>query len=360
MDMGNDSTIEIANLTRCFGKTKALDRVSLTINQGELFSLLGPSGCGKTTLLRIIAGLDSADEGTVHIDGQEMKNISAHRRPVNTVFQSYALFPHFNVRENIAFGLRMKKVGKEEIKERVEHVMSMVEIQELAERKPNQLSGGQKQRVALARAIVNKPKVLLLDEPLAALDLKLRKQLQLELLNLQKSLGITFVYVTHDQEEAMVLSDRIAVMSKGKIEQIGNASELYDKPRTRFTSQFLGTCSLFDAVIRERREKDMLAETPFGFLHIAAANDERQQVTLAIRPEKVQLMSETDSNGENEFKARIEQLIYKGSETQYDLIAGTQRIQALRMNNCMAAQEFSVGQQVNVYLPPEALILLDD
>lgn len=360
MDMGNDTTIEIANLTRCFGKTRALDRVSLTIGQGEFFSLLGPSGCGKTTLLRIIAGLDSADEGTICIDGYEMGSISAHRRPVNTVFQSYALFPHFNVRDNIAFGLRMKKVQKEEIKERVEQVMSTVEIQGLAERKPNQLSGGQKQRVALARAIVNKPKVLLLDEPLAALDLKLRKQLQVELLNLQKSLGITFVYVTHDQEEAMVLSDRIAVMSQGKIEQIGHSSELYDKPRTRFTSQFLGTCSLFDAVIKEHGKNSTLAETSFGSLHIAANNGDRQQVTLAIRPEKVQLISEPHSIGENRFKARIEQLIYKGSETQYDLISGTQRIQALRMNDRMAAQEFSVGQQVNVYFPPEALILLDD
>jgi len=358
--MRTESTIEIGNLTRCFGETKALDGVSLTIGQGEFFSLLGPSGCGKTTLLRIIAGLDSADEGSVCIDGEEMGNVSAHRRPVNTVFQSYALFPHFNVRDNIAFGLRMKKVGKEEIKERVEQVMSMVEIQELAGRKPNQLSGGQKQRVALARAIVNKPKVLLLDEPLAALDLKLRKQLQVELLNLQKTLGITFVYVTHDQEEALVLSDRIAVMSEGRIEQIGDATELYDKPRTRFTSQFLGTCSLFDAVIKEHGEKGILAQTPFGSLHVAAAHDERQEVTLAIRPEKVQLMPETDSNGENEFRARIEQLIYKGSETQYDLILGTQRMQAFMMNDGAGAQNYGAGQQVTVYLPPEALILLDN
>ena len=360
MGMRNDSAIEIVNLTKCFGETKALDRVNLTIAQGEFFSLLGPSGCGKTTLLRIIAGLDSADEGTLCIDGEQMRNVSAHRRPVNTVFQSYALFPHFNVRDNIAFGLRMKKVGKEEIKERVGQAMSMVEIQQLAERKPNQLSGGQKQRVALARAIVNKPKVLLLDEPLAALDLKLRKQLQIELLNLQKGLGITFVYVTHDQEEALVLSNRMAVMSEGRIEQIGKGCELYDKPRTRFTSQFLGTCSLFDGVIKERRGKGMLAETPFGPLHIAAANDQRQKVTLAIRPEKVQIMLKANSNGENEFRARIEQLIYKGSETHYDLIAGTQRIQALMMNNRSAAEEFRVGQHVNVYLPPEALILLDD
>jgi len=358
--MGTDSTIEIADLTRCFGETKALDRVSLTIGQGEFFSLLGPSGCGKTTLLRIIAGLDSADEGSVCIDGQEMRNTPAHRRPVNTVFQSYALFPHFNVRDNIAFGLRMKKVKKEEIKERVEQVMSTVEIQGLAGRKPNQLSGGQKQRVALARAIVNKPKVLLLDEPLAALDLKLRKQLQVELLSLQKSLSITFVYVTHDQEEALVLSDRIAVMSEGRIEQIGDASALYDKPRTRFTSQFLGTCTLFDAVIMDRREEDVLAETSFGSLRFVAATDRRQQVTLAIRPEKVQLMSKMDSNGKNEFRARIEQLIYKGSETQCDLAIGNQRIQALIVNNRMHVQEFNVGQQVTVYLPPEALILLDD
>jgi len=358
--MEDNPAIDIADISKLFGKTKALDNVSLTIAQGEFFSLLGPSGCGKTTLLRVIAGLDSPDEGAIRIDGQDMSDIPAHRRPVNTVFQSYALFPHLNVYDNVAFGLRMKNVEREQVEQRVEQVMTMVEIRKLADRKPNQLSGGQKQRVALARAIVNKPKVLLLDEPLAALDLKLRRQLQIELLNLQKDLGITFVYVTHDQEESLVLSNRIAVMSEGRIEQIGDACELYDKPKTRFTSRFLGTCSLLDAAVKDRIEEDILAETAVGMLRIATSNDRRRRVTLAIRPEKVQLRSGMYSNGENEFRARIEQMIYKGSETQYDLIVGAQRIQAIVMNNHTAAGKFSVGQQVNVYFPPEALILLDD
>src|SRR5712671_664226 len=234
----NSAAIEVDNLVRRFGDVMALDHVSVTIRKGEFFSLLGPSGCGKTTLLRCIGGLDLPDEGTIRIGGVDAREIPAHKRPVNTVFQSYALFPHLTVRDNIAFGLRMKKVSPPEIAERVTRVMDMVEISQLAERRPAQLSGGQKQRVALARAIINEPMVLLLDEPLGALDLKLRKQLQVELLNLHRRLGITFIYVTHDQEEALVMSDRIAVMRAGQIEQMGEAESIYEHPRTRYVSQF--------------------------------------------------------------------------------------------------------------------------
>ncbi len=228
--------IEVQELTRRFGSVTALDRVSLSIRTGEFFSLLGPSGCGKTTLLRILAGLESADSGQVRLEGEDVRHLPAHRRPVNTVFQSYALFPHLNVRDNVAFGLRMKRVAPTEIAARVARVVELVEIASLVERKPDELSGGQKQRVALARAIVNEPRVLLLDEPLAALDLKLRKQLQTELRNLQRRLGITFVYVTHDQDEALALSDRLAVMRDGRVEQLGDAPTLYQRPRTRFVS----------------------------------------------------------------------------------------------------------------------------
>jgi spermidine/putrescine transport system ATP-binding protein len=358
--MVEDSDIEITNVSRRFGETVALDGVSLTIKQGEFFSLLGPSGCGKTTLLRIIAGLEYNDEGTVCIGGEDTKDISAFQRPVNMVFQSYALFPHFNVRQNIAFGLKMKKVSQQETDERVNRVMALVEIEDLADRKPNQLSGGQRQRVALARAVVNEPKLLLLDEPLAALDLKLRKQLQVELLNLQRNLGITFIYVTHDQEEALVLSDRIAVMCDGRIEQLGDAESLYENPKTRFVSQFLGTCSLIEATVKLSDGNGMLVETALGTLRVAAKHPGRDQFTLAIRPEKIRLVSKTTQNGENECTVCIDQLIYKGSETHYDLSHGDQPLQAVAMNRHHPEHSLNLGTEATAYLPPEALIILDD
>ncbi len=243
--------IEAHNLVRRFGQTEALARVSVNIRKGEFFSLLGPSGCGKTTLLRLIAGLDLPDSGALKIGGRDAASIPAHKRPVNTVFQSYALFPHLSVHDNVAFGLRMKKIPAREIAERVERIMALVQITPFADRRPAQLSGGQKQRVALARALVNEPEVLLLDEPLGALDLKLRKELQVELSQLQRRLGITFIFVTHDQEEALVMSDRIAVMNAGKIEQLDGVEELYEQPRTRFVARFLGSCNLLEGCVTQ-------------------------------------------------------------------------------------------------------------
>lgn len=237
----------IENVRRSFGPVVALDSVSLQIHVGEFFSLLGPSGCGKTTLLRILAGLDEPQSGSVLLDDHDLLGIPTHDRPVNTVFQSYALFPHLSVRDNIAFGLRMKKVAAPQLDSRVNAMMELVEVQNFASRKPAELSGGQRQRVALARALVNEPRVLLLDEPLAAVDQKLRKQLQADLLALQRRLGLTFVYVTHDQEEALRLSDRIAVMNHGRIEQVGAPKEVYDLPKTRFVAEFLGDCNLIAA-----------------------------------------------------------------------------------------------------------------
>jgi spermidine/putrescine transport system ATP-binding protein len=352
--------VEIENLTRRFGGVTALDRVSLSIRQGEFFSLLGPSGCGKTTLLRIIAGLDLPDEGGVRISGLDAARVPAHRRPVNTVFQSYALFPHLNVWENVAFGLRMKKTPRLEIDSRVRKIMNLVEIEPLAQRKPAQLSGGQKQRVALARAVVNEPRVLLLDEPLGALDLKLRKQLQVELRNLQRRLEITFLYVTHDQEEALVLSDRIAVMHDGRIEQLGDAASLYERPRTRFTSQFLGSCTLLEATLARPDGGDHVAATPVGELRIAGSLPPRERFTLAIRPEKIQLWPVSDSGGENRFRVRIEQIIYVGAETHYELRAGPQLLRAEVMNAQAGAQGYALGQEAMACLPPGALIVLDD
>ena len=346
--------IEVKDLTRKFGDVVALDHISLSIRKGEFFSLLGPSGCGKTTLLRLVAGLDVPNEGAIFIDGIDMHEIPAHKRPVNTVFQSYALFPHLTVRDNVAFGLRMKKLPQPEIAERVRRVMDLVEIPELAERKPAQLSGGQKQRVALARAIVNEPMGLLLDEPLGALDLKLRKQLQVELLQLQRRLGITFIYVTHDQEEALVMSDRIAVMRAGKIEQMGDAEDLYEHPHTRYVSQFLGSCNLLDA---QRMAGSDLVQTPVGMLRLANL-PERDRFTLAIRPEKVSLT--TAGEGENRIRVRIEQLIYVGAETQYIVRAGSQTLTAEAMNVKVGSQGFDIGQEAVAYLPPAGLLVLDD
>ncbi|MCS7049675.1 MAG: ABC transporter ATP-binding protein [Verrucomicrobiae bacterium] len=357
--------VEVENVVRRFGDVEALARVSLTVRQGEFFSLLGPSGCGKTTLLRIIGGLDVADEGTVRIGGVDMRAIPAHKRPVNTVFQSYALFPHLTVRDNVAFGLRMKRVAPVEIARRVAAVMEMVEIAELADRKPAQLSGGQKQRVALARAIVNEPQVLLLDEPLGALDLKLRKQLQVELLSLQRRLGITFIYVTHDQEEALVMSDRIAVMRAGRIEQMGDAEALYERPRNRFVGQFLGSVNLIDATVKRREGDDLWVETEVGTLRVSANGQtspaaQQSKFTLAIRPEKVSMFPATEGVGENRFRVRVEELIYIGSETHYLLRAGSLTLRAEVMNVRVGSQGFDLGQEAMVYLPPGGLIILDD
>jgi spermidine/putrescine transport system ATP-binding protein len=359
------SAIQVENLVRRFGDVVALDHVNITIRKGEFFSLLGPSGCGKTTLLRIIGGLDMPDEGVVRIGGTDMREIPAHKRPVNTVFQSYALFPHMSVRDNIAFGLRMKKVSKPEIADRVKRVMDMVEITQLADRKPAQLSGGQKQRVALARAIINEPTVLLLDEPLGALDFKLRKQLQVELLALQRRLGITFVYVTHDQEEALVLSDRLAVMRAGKIEQLGEIETVYERPRTRFVAQFLGSCNLIEATLASRTPTDAIVDTPVGTLHVelglfSPEALQRTKFTLAIRPEKVRLWNSQKVDEENRIKVRVEEVIYVGSETHYIVQAGNQKLTVEQMNLAVGSQGFNLGQEAVAYLPAGGLLVLDD
>ena len=361
----NATAIEVEHLVRRFGDIEALSDVSVTIRKGEFFSLLGPSGCGKTTLLRIIGGLDIPDGGVVRIGGVDAREIVAHKRPVNTVFQSYALFPHMNVSDNIAFGLRMKKVPKPEIQERVKRVMNLVEITSLGDRKPAQLSGGQKQRVALARAVVNEPQVLLLDEPLGALDLKLRKQLQVELLSLQRRLGITFVYVTHDQEEALVMSDRIAVMRAGKIVQMGESESLYEHPQTRYVSQFLGSCNILDATVKQRGTTDAIVDTPAGQLRVEYGLNppnvaKSDKFTLAIRPEKVTLCGIAEGSGENRIKVRVEELLYVGSETHYLLRAGPQKLTAQAMNVKVGSQGFDIGQEAVAYLPAAGLLLLDD
>jgi spermidine/putrescine transport system ATP-binding protein len=357
--------IQAENLVRRFGDVEALSHVSVNIRKGEFFSLLGPSGCGKTTLLRLIAGLDLPDEGALRITGKDVTDVPAHKRPVNTVFQSYALFPHMTVRDNVAFGLRMKNIAAKDISERVGRIMEIVQISQFADRKPAQLSGGQKQRVALARALVNEPEVLLLDEPLGALDLKLRKQLQVELHQLQRRLGITFIFVTHDQDEALVMSDRIAVMNHGKIEQLDGVKEIYEHPDTRFVAQFLGSCNLFEGPVEALNGSIAIVKTSIGSLNVDITHAPREvvpgdNITLAIRPEKIALHEAGKLTAANHLPASIEDLVYSGAETQYRLRIAEQVLHSCALNSHAGHQRLQVGQKLAVQLPPDALIVLKD
>ncbi len=283
--------VNLANVTKQFGAFKAVDALNLQIQDGEFFSLLGPSGCGKTTTLRMIAGFEQPSHGEIYIKGQPVAGIPPHKRPVNTVFQSYALFPHMTVAQNVAFGLEMKKVTAPEIRRRVAEALELVRLPHLGERRPKQLSGGQQQRVALARALVNHPKVLLLDEPLGALDLKLRKTMQLELKQIQTEVGITFIYVTHDQEEALTMSNRIAVMNEGLVQQIGTPREIYEHPHNRFVADFIGETNFVAAQVKQ--VETFVTVEMGGVLVLAEANGRSlspgQFITLAIRPEKINL-----------------------------------------------------------------------
>src|SRR3954463_3820206 len=247
-----DSDIRLDGVVKRFGDTLAVDRLTLEIERGAFYALLGPSGCGKTTTLRMIGGFEDPTEGTVYLGGSDVTDLPPNRRDVNTVFQSYALFPHLDVEKNVGFGLERRKVGRDEVRKRVSEALDLTQLHGLGKRKPSQLSGGQQQRVALARALVNRPRALLLDEPLGALDLRLRKQLQIELKRIQQEVGITFVHVTHDQEEAMTMADEIAVMNEGRIEQAGSATDLYETPATEFVASFLGDCNLIDGTLSAR------------------------------------------------------------------------------------------------------------
>ncbi|MFZ5990366.1 MAG: ABC transporter ATP-binding protein [Deinococcota bacterium] len=350
--------VRLEGIRKRFGDTVAVAGVDLEIQSGEFFSLLGPSGCGKTTLLRMIAGFDAPDEGRILIAGQDMRGVPPYRRPVNTVFQNYALFPHLTVEQNIAFGLRMKRMPKDQIAKQVGWALELVNMQGLETRRPHQLSGGQKQRVALARALVNEPEVLLLDEPLSALDLKLRQELRVELMNLQERLGITFIFVTHDQEEALVMSDRIAVMNRGKVEQVGPAEDVYELPKTPFVAKFLGDSNLIPATALEPRR----VRTPLGefVLDEEDALTPGQEVLLSIRPEKIRLFRERPQLP-NVFQAQVDDIIYTGSENQYLLKAGGMTLVVDTLNQDILEpghDEFTYDEVVWVAMTPEKLVVV--
>ena len=293
--MTDSFRVELRDVTKRFGDSVAVNDLTLQIRDGEFFSLIGPSGCGKTTTLRMIAGFEQPTEGEIFIGGAHVEGIPAHRRPVNTVFQNYALFPHMSVAQNVAFGLEMQKLPAAEIKQRVTEALELVRLPQMAERKPRQLSGGQQQRVALARALVNRPQVLLLDEPLGALDLKLRRAMQIELKHIQTEVGITFIYVTHDQEEAMTMSDRIGIMNEGVLQQVGSPNEVYERPINRFVADFIGETNFLPAsVTRLETEEDYPMVALQGGVRVLAANEGHdlrlgQEVTLTIRPERINL-----------------------------------------------------------------------
>jgi spermidine/putrescine transport system ATP-binding protein len=313
----------MSSLVKTFGPFTAVDDLSLTIPQGSFFALLGPSGCGKTTTLRMVAGLEEPTSGTIHIGSSELTGTKPYQRPVNTVFQSYALFPHMTVWDNVAFGL--KRRSQANVKKQVDDVLELTELTTLAKRKPAQLSGGQQQRVALARAIVNKPAVLLLDEPLGALDLKLRRQMQMELKRIQTEVGLTFVHVTHDQEEAMTMADTIAVMNAGRIEQMGPPAELYEQPRTTFAANFLGQSNLIRATVKERVGDSVVAALPTGTLRVAVSRvpEGVNEILVGIRPEKIKLHDEPVTAvdgpvGENTITGgRVIDASFIGVSTQY-------------------------------------------
>src|ERR1051325_3038395 len=284
--MADDYEVEIQNVTKRFDDVAAVESVSLSVRRGEFLTLLGPSGCGRTTLLRMIAGVATPDSGRVRLGGRDVTDLPPYRRDVTTVFQQYALFPHMNVFDNVAFGLQRRRVAKDEIRRRVHDALEMVRLSGLDERTPAELSGGQQQRVALARALVLEPRVLLLDEPLAALDLKLRKQMQLELKGLQRRLGISFIYVTHDQEEALTMSDRIVVMNAGQIEQVGRAEEIYERPLTEFVAGFIGVSNIIEGTVEEIRDGASIIN--LGRVKVTAPSNEvtiGERVRVMVRPE---------------------------------------------------------------------------
>jgi spermidine/putrescine transport system ATP-binding protein len=377
--MKNEFVVEFHDIVKIFPtpegtQVNAVDHVSININHGEFFSLLGPSGCGKTTSLRLIAGFEWPTSGEVVINGEKMGRKPPYLRPVNTVFQNYALFQHMTVFQNVAFGLEMEKVTNDEISRRVNEALEMVKLPGMGKRKPKQLSGGQQQRIALARALVKRPEVLLLDEPLGALDLKLRKEMQLELKALQEQVGITFIYVTHDQEEALTMSNRIAVMSKGKALQIGPAVEIYERPNCRFVADFIGETNFLSGTVKAIDKDRVVVEmtVPNQVIVGIGIGDLRvgQAVAVSIRPEKAHLVDDDGLEdkilkpNENLFKGRVTATAYIGSDTRVVLELGTGVRMKVWEQNAISTLDpeayYSVGEAVKIIVPFENTLVLPE
>jgi spermidine/putrescine transport system ATP-binding protein len=350
--------VQLRALTKRYDEMTAVDSIDASINAGEFFSLLGPSGCGKTTTLRMIAGFVRPTAGEILLDGIDVAQVPPHRRNVHTVFQNYALFPHLNVFDNIAFGLRRRKVAKDEARRRVNEAIELVELSGLGNRRPQQLSGGQQQRVALARALVLRPAVLLLDEPLGALDAKIRKQLRMELKTLQEEVGITFVFVTHDQEEALSMSDRVAVMSNGRIEQIGTPAAVYESPATVFVADFLGVSNLMDAETVDRGPQHCTVAVG-DFRLRAACGDLTASgpVKIVARPERVELLEHGAQRG-NCLPGMVERTVYVGASVQVMVRLATGAQLQASIANTGATDDYRQGTPVSVHVPADALRIL--
>ena len=346
--------VRLVEVTKRFDDVTAVDRLSLEIEHGSFFALLGPSGCGKTTTLRMIGGFEQPTEGQIYLGDTEVSGLPSYKRDVNTVFQSYALFPHLSVFENVAFGLRRQGVRGETLTGQVNEILRLVGLEGMEKRKPRQLSGGQQQRVAVARALVNKPKVLLLDEPLGALDLKLRKQMQLELKGIQHDIGITFVHVTHDQEEAMTMADQIAVMNHGRIEQLGTPTELYETPSTAFVAGFLGVSNLIPGMV-SGSDTVRLHSGPEVRVRPDALAGRTGEVAVGIRPEKIEL----GQGQPNSLEGTVVEQAYVGVSTQYIVETGCGRLTVYRQNASPGLNGAAAGQRLTLSWSPESTFVVD-
>jgi spermidine/putrescine transport system ATP-binding protein len=346
--------VRLVEVTKRFDDVTAVDQLSLEIEHGSFFALLGPSGCGKTTTLRMIGGFEQPTEGQIYLGDTEVSGLPSYKRDVNTVFQSYALFPHLSVFENVAFGLRRQGVRGETLTGQVNEILRLVGLEGMGKRKPRQLSGGQQQRVAVARALVNKPKVLLLDEPLGALDLKLRKQMQLELKGIQHDIGVTFVHVTHDQEEAMTMADQIAVMNHGRIEQLGTPTELYETPSTAFVAGFLGVSNLIPGTV-SGPESVRLRSGPEVRVRPDALAGRTGEVAVGIRPEKIEL----GQGQPNSLEGTVVEQAYVGVSTQYIVETGCGRLTVYRQNASPGLNGAAAGQKLTLSWSPESTFVVD-
>lgn len=352
--------VELSNVSKRFGEVVAVDDVSFRIEKGEFFSLLGPSGCGKTTIMRMISGFEAPSAGEITIAGEDMRGRPPFRRPTNLVFQHLALFPHMTVEQNIGFGLETQRLSKSQVRSRVGEMLELIHLPDFGKRRIQQLSGGQKQRVAIARALVRQPTVLLLDEPLGSLDLKLREQMQLELKRIQREIGTTFVYVTHDQKEAITMSNSIAVMNEGVVEQIGDSNDIYENPRTAFVAHFIGETNLFEGTVHERDGTGVVVRSDGIEIRVASAGAVRgQRVNVSVRPEKMEIAPALPTLA-NHYRGVVDDVIYQGSTTSYQVRLDERREVSVTVQNAEAGPRHRPGEEVEVGWRPERGVLITE